>query len=65
MLPTRTLGTQGLTVSAIGLGLMGMSQAYGTRAADGAGGPLARYRAAEQDPPPCDGPLRSAALLAA
>lgn len=31
MLPTRTLGTQGLTVSAIGLGLMGMSHAYGTR----------------------------------
>ena len=30
MLTTRTLGTQGLTVSAIGLGLMGMSQAYGT-----------------------------------
>ena len=30
MLPTRTLGTQGLTVSAIGLGLMGMTQAYGT-----------------------------------
>jgi aryl-alcohol dehydrogenase-like predicted oxidoreductase len=30
MLKTRTLGTQGLTVSAIGLGLMGMSQAYGT-----------------------------------
>jgi aryl-alcohol dehydrogenase-like predicted oxidoreductase len=30
MLPTRTLGTQGLTVSEIGLGLMGMSQAYGT-----------------------------------
>ena len=30
MLPTRTLGSQGLTASAIGLGLMGMSQAYGT-----------------------------------
>ncbi|WP_420127378.1 aldo/keto reductase [Longimicrobium sp.] len=30
MLQTRTLGTQGLTVSALGLGLMGMSQAYGT-----------------------------------
>src|SRR4051795_9342732 len=30
MLATRTLGTQGLTASAIGLGLMGMSQAYGT-----------------------------------
>ena len=30
MLKTRTLGTQGLTVSTLGLGLMGMSQAYGT-----------------------------------
>ncbi len=29
MLTTRTLGTQGLTVSALGLGLMGMSQSYG------------------------------------
>ena len=29
MLPTRTLGTQGLTVSAIGLGIMGMTHAYG------------------------------------
>ena len=27
---TRTLGTQGLTVSTLGLGLMGMSQSYGT-----------------------------------
>src|SRR5256714_6262372 len=30
MLTTRKLGTQGLTVSALGLGLMGMSHAYGT-----------------------------------
>ena len=30
MLTTRTLGTQGLTASTIGLGLMGMTQAYGT-----------------------------------
>jgi len=30
MLTTRTLGSQGLTVSALGLGLMGMTQAYGT-----------------------------------
>ena len=27
----RTLGRSGLTVSSIGLGCMGMSQAYGTR----------------------------------
>jgi aryl-alcohol dehydrogenase-like predicted oxidoreductase len=30
MLTTRQLGTQGLTVSALGLGLMGMTQSYGT-----------------------------------
>jgi aryl-alcohol dehydrogenase-like predicted oxidoreductase len=30
MLSKRTLGTQGLTVSSLGLGLMGMSQSYGT-----------------------------------
>ena len=30
MLTTRTLGAQGLSVSSLGLGLMGMSQAYGT-----------------------------------
>lgn len=30
MLPTRTLGTQGLSVSELGLGAMGMSHGYGT-----------------------------------
>lgn len=30
MLPSRTLGSQGLEVSTLGLGLMGMSQSYGT-----------------------------------
>jgi len=30
MLTTRKLGTQGLTVSSLGLGLMGMTQSYGT-----------------------------------
>jgi aryl-alcohol dehydrogenase-like predicted oxidoreductase len=30
MLSTRTLGTQGLTVSVLGLGCMGMSQSYGS-----------------------------------
>jgi len=30
MLTTRTLGTQGLTVSTLGLGVMGMTQSYGT-----------------------------------
>jgi aryl-alcohol dehydrogenase-like predicted oxidoreductase len=34
MLTTRTLGTQGLTVSALGLGIMGMSHAYGAEDRD-------------------------------
>ena len=32
MLTTRALGSQGLTVSALGLGCMGMTYAYGTPA---------------------------------
>lgn len=34
-LPTRTLGTQGLAVSALGLGTMGMTMAYGAADEDG------------------------------
>ena len=34
MLPTRSLGTQGLTASALGLGIMGMSHAYGAEERD-------------------------------
>ena len=34
-LPTRTLGTQGLAVSALGLGTMGMTMAYGPADEDG------------------------------
>jgi aryl-alcohol dehydrogenase-like predicted oxidoreductase len=34
MLTTRTLGTEGLTVSALGLGIMGMSHAYGAEDRD-------------------------------
>lgn len=30
MVTSRKLGTQGLTVSSLGLGLMGMTQSYGT-----------------------------------
>lgn len=40
---TRTLGTQGLTTSAIGYGSMGISMAYG--AADAEGGASAIQRA--------------------
>ncbi|MCW4116073.1 aldo/keto reductase [Aurantimonas sp. MSK8Z-1] len=45
MLPTRTLGRQGLTVSAMGLGCMGMSQSYG--AADEAESIRTLHRAIE------------------
>ena len=44
-LPTRTLGREGLTVSALGLGCMGMSEFYGT--ADEAGAIQTIHRALE------------------
>lgn len=45
MLPQRSLGTQGLNVSALGLGCMGMSQSYGTF--DGAESIATLHRAIE------------------
>ena len=70
MLPTRTLGTQGLTVSALGLGLMGMSHAYGTTAERDEGESIATiHRAIDLgvtffDTAEAYGPYRNEELLA-
>ena len=70
MLPTRTLGTQGLTVSAIGLGLMGMSHAYGAPETRDEGESIATiHRAVELgctflDTAEAYGPFRNEELLA-
>ena len=70
MLPTRTLGTQGLTVSAIGLGLMGMSHAYGAPESRDEGESIATiHRAVELgctflDTAEAYGPFRNEELLA-
>ena len=70
MLTTRTIGTQGLTVSAIGLGVMGMSHAYGTREERDEGESIATiHRAIELgctflDTAEAYGPFTNEALLA-
>jgi aryl-alcohol dehydrogenase-like predicted oxidoreductase len=70
MLPARTLGTQGLTVSAIGLGLMGMSHAYGAPESRDEGESIATiHRAVELgctflDTAEAYGPFRNEELLA-
>ena len=70
MLPTRTLGSEGLTVSAIGLGLMGMSHAYGSPEERDEGESIATiHRAIEMgctflDTAEAYGPFRNEQLLA-
>src|ERR1700738_4683639 len=71
MLKTRPLGPQGLTVSSLGLGLMGMSQSYGTAEERDERESIATIQRAIElsvtlfDPGEADGPVGDEELVAA